>query len=87
MFYDNHVLLELYNLEKLSTKCAFEMRFLSKRIRNDLWFSGSSPKNNSRALGSVLGAVNKVFKVINEMIGDEAFFSLATVTEYRFCEV
>lgn len=72
------VLLELDCLERLSKNYAQEMRYLSKRIRYDIWIPGE----NSLQLSIILNKINKVFAFMNNIIGDDTFFTLDTVIEY-----
>lgn len=75
---DIRVLLELDKLEKLSKNYAYEMRYLSKRIRKDIWIPGV----NSLKLAYFLNKINKVFAFMNDIIGADTFFTLDTVIEY-----
>ena len=75
---DIQVLLELDNLERLSNNYAHEMRFLSKRIRKDIWI----PRVNSLELALILNKITKVFTFMNDIIGTDNFFTLDTVIEY-----
>jgi len=75
---DTLVLIELDNLEKLSMNHAHEMRYLSKRIRKDIWIPGV----NSQELAYFLNKITKVFAVTNDIIGADTFFTLDTVLEY-----
>lgn len=75
---DTLVLIELDNLEKLSTNYAHEMRYISKRIRKDIWISGV----NSQELAYFLNKITNVFAMMNDIIGADIFFTLDTVIEY-----
>lgn len=75
---DNLMLIELDKLEKLSTNYAHEMKYLSKRIREDIWIPGV----NSQKLAYFLNKITKVFAMMNDIIGLDAFFTLDTVVEY-----
>jgi len=75
---DNLVLIELDKLERLSLRRSYELRYLSKRIRKDIWISGK----NSEKVYYFLKKINRVFSMMNDIIGDDEFFSLDTVMEY-----
>lgn len=77
---DYQVLLELDALEKLSDEYSYEMHYLSKRIRRDIWEIGT----NSKKLSFFLSKFNAVFLCIDSII-DEGFFSLYTIMEYIRC--
>ncbi len=72
------MLTALDDLEKLSLSYAFELSYLSKRIRMDIW----EPDKNSKQLAVCLDTINKVFRTMNDIIGDDVFFSLDTIIEY-----
>ncbi|MEG0692658.1 MAG: hypothetical protein RR444_06215, partial [Oscillospiraceae bacterium] len=72
---DNLMLIELDKLEKLSVNYAHEMKYLSKRIRKDIWIPGA----NSQKLAYFLNKITKVFAMMNDIIGLDAFFTLDTV--------
>lgn len=77
---DYKVLSELDKLEKLSNDYSYEMRYLSKRIRNDIWEIGI----NSKKLSFFLSKINAVFLCMSNIIGEQ-FYSLNTVIEYIKC--
>lgn len=72
------VLVELEKLEKLSTNYAYELKYLSKRIRQDFWIPGV----NSEKLAYFLNKVTTVFAWISDIVGMDTFYSLDTVIEY-----
>lgn len=78
---DNQVLQALESLESLSSSYSYELRYLSKRIRFDIWKLGK----NSTKLAFFLNKFNSVFRLMNNIIGDDTFFSLNTVIEYVNC--
>lgn len=67
-------------LEKLSDDYSYEMKYLSKRIRLDIWNNGV----NSKQLAFVIDKINCVFSVLSSVTGRK-FFSLDTVIEYVRC--
>ena len=78
---DFQVLQALENLEKLSSNYSFELKYLSKRIRFDIWELGK----NSKKLAFFLNKFNDVFTFMNNIVGSDIFFSLGTVIEYVNC--
>lgn len=54
------MLTALDDLEKLSLSYAFELSYLSKRIRMDIW----EPDKNSKQLAVCLDTINKVFRTM-----------------------
>ena len=74
----NKMLTELDRLERLSENYSLELRYLSKRVRNDLW----DIDINTSKLGSILRAINDVFSFVGNIIGHDTFYSLDTVIEY-----
>lgn len=75
---DHNMLIELDRLEKLTNNYAHEMQYLSKRIRKDIWIPGK----NSQKLAYFLNKITTVFAQINEIVGEDTFFTLDTVIEY-----
>lgn len=73
-------LIELDKLEKLSLEYAFELEYLSKRIRNDIWIIDK----NSQKLAFVLSKINMAFSYIDAIIGKD-YYTLDTVIEYIKC--
>lgn len=72
-------LLALNTLENLSIDYSYEMKYLSKRIRNDLWTNW-----NTRKLTYVITVINSVFSIISDITNRE-FNSLDLVLEYVRC--
>ncbi|MDQ2088046.1 hypothetical protein RBH29_16585 [Herbivorax sp. ANBcel31] len=75
---DMQMLIELDKLEKLSVIYSHEMRYISKRIRRDIWILGE----NSRKLAFFLNKITKEFEFIKDNNGTDNSFTLNTVIEY-----
>ena len=72
------VLDELQKLENMCGEYSGELKFLSKKIRRDIWISGK----NDYILSKMLKTFNVVFECMYNITGE---FSLGTIIEYVLC--
>lgn len=72
------VLDELQKLENMCGEYSGELKFLSIKIRRDIWISGK----NDYILSKMLKTFNVVFECMYNITGE---FSLGTIIEYVLC--
>lgn len=78
---DSFMLVELEKLEKMSNSYSYELRYLSKRIRMDLW----NKNKNSQQLYKLVKAINDFYYLVGEFTSLEDYINLSVIIEYVNC--
>ena len=75
--YSIHMLGELQKLEEMSLEYKGELKYLSKRIRHDIWDVNNA--ENTEKLAKLLHTINSTYEITFRYID---FFDLSCIIEY-----